>query len=103
MIAIPRQGEIWWAETDDQHRSALVVTRSEAIPFLTAKAVAPVTRAIRDIPSEVRLGADENLEVECSASFDNLQRVMRSALTRRIGNLRPGSSELCRAMQAIMD
>lgn len=103
MVAVPQQGEIWWAETENKRRPVLIVTRSEAIPVLTGIVVAPVTRTIRDIPSEIRLGAEENLEVECAASFDNLQRVMRSALTRRIGNLGQRSSELCRAMQAMTD
>ncbi len=103
MVAIPQQGEIWWAETEDKRRPVLVVTRSEAIAVLTGIVVAPVTRTIRDIPSEVRLGTDENLEVECVASFDNLQRVLRSSLTSRIGNLGQRSYELCRAMKAAID
>ena len=103
MVAIPRQGEIWWAETEKKRRPVLVVTRSEAIPVLTGIVVAPVTRTIRGIPSEVRLGTDENLEVECVASFDNLQRVLRSSLTSRIGNLGQRSYELCRAMKAAID
>lgn len=103
MVAIPRQGEIWWAETEDKRRPVLVITRSEAIPVLTAILVAPVTRTIRNIPSEIPLGADENLEVECVASFDNLQRIIRSALTTRIGNLGQRNNELCRAMQAMTD
>ncbi len=103
MVAIPQQGEIWWAETEDKRRPVLVVTRSEAIAVLTGIVVAPVTRTIRDIPSEVRLGTDENLEVECVASFDNLQRVLRSSLTSRIGNLGQRRNELCRAMKAAID
>ena len=103
MVAVPRQGEIWWAETENKRRPVLVVTRSEAIPVLTGIVVAPVTRTIRDIPSEIRLGADENLDVECVASFDNLQRVLRSALTRRIGNLGQRADELCEAMRAMTD
>ncbi len=103
MVALPRQGEIWWAETEEKRRPVLVVTRSEVIPVLTGIVIAPVTRTIRNIPIEIRLGADENLEVECAASFDNLQRVMRSALTTRIGSLGPRSGELCEALKAMTD
>ena len=103
MVAFPLQGEIWWAETEDKRRPVLVVTRSEAIPVLTGIIVAPVTRTIRDIPSEIRLGADENLNVDCVASFDNLQRILRSALTTRIGNLGKRNHDLCRAMRAMTD
>lgn len=103
MVVVPLQGDIWWAETEDKRRPVLVVTRSEAIPVLTGIVVAPVTRTIRDIPSEIRLGAEENLEVECAASFDNLQRVLRSALTKKIGNLGLRRNELCRAIRAMTD
>ncbi|KJF15832.1 MULTISPECIES: type II toxin-antitoxin system PemK/MazF family toxin [Acidithrix] len=103
MVAVPLQGEIWWAETEDKRRPVLVVTRSEAIPVLTGIIVAPLTRTIRNIPSEIRLGVNENLEVECAASFDNLQRIARSALTRRVGSLGPRFGELCHAIKAMTD
>lgn len=103
MVAAPRQGEIWWAEIEEKRRPVLVVTRSEAIPVLTGIVVAPVTRTVRNIPSEILLGEGENLEVECAASFDNLQRVLRSALTLRIGSLGPRIGEICLAIRAMTD
>lgn len=69
----PRQGEIWWAEAEDKRRPVLVVTRSEAVPVLTWIVVAPLTRTVRDIPTEVRLGEANGLTEDCVASFDNLQ------------------------------
>jgi len=84
-------------------RPALVVTRSEAIPVLTGIAVAPVTRTIRGIPTEVRLGSDEGLAVECAASFDNLQRVRRATLTEKAGELGPRRNEVCQALLALAD
>ena len=39
-MSFPRQGEIWWAETEDTRRPVLVVTRSEAVPVLTGIVVA---------------------------------------------------------------
>lgn len=83
----PRQGDVWWAEADDKRRPVLVVTRNEAIPVLRRLVVAPVTRTVRGIPTEVALGAEEGLPVECAASFDNLQPVDRKVLTERIGAL----------------
>lgn len=100
---LPRQGEIWWAETEDKRRPVLVVTRSDAIEALTAIVVAPVTRTVRDIPTEVRLGEPEGLPVECAASFDNLQRVDRSALTRLAGDLSIRRREICTALDALAD
>ncbi len=100
----PRQGEIWWAETEDKRRPVLVVTRSEAIPVLTWIEVAPVTRSVRKIPTEVALGPGEGLSTDCAASFDNLQPIRRGFLVQRAGALdasrRP---ELCRALGALAD
>ncbi|HEV3093370.1 MAG TPA: type II toxin-antitoxin system PemK/MazF family toxin [Solirubrobacteraceae bacterium] len=102
-MSIPNQGEIWWAETEDKRRPVLVVTRSDAVQVLSSVVVAPVTRTIRDIPTEVRMGKGEGLPSECVASFDNLQRVSRSALTRRAGELAEHNEEICRALRALAD
>jgi mRNA interferase MazF len=102
-VSVPRQGEIWWAETERKRRPVLVVTRSEATEVLTGVVVAPVTRTVRSIPTEIPLGRDDGLEVDCAASFDNLQRIARSALTDRIGALGPRREEICRALAALAD
>lgn len=100
----PRQGEIWWAEAEDKRRPVLVVTRSDAVPVLTWVVVAPVTRTIRQIPTEVALGARHGLPSECVASFDNLQPLRRSFLTQRVGELGPEEiGEICRALMAFAD
>lgn len=103
MVAAPAQGEIWWAEAEDKRRPVLVVTRSEAVPVLTGIVVAPVTRTMRSIPTEVPLGEDEGLSVECVASFDNLQRIRRTALVERIGTLGPRREEICNSLRALAD
>lgn len=101
---IPRQGELWWAEAGDKRRPVLVVTRDVAIPVLRRIIVAPVTRTVRSIPTEVPLGPDEGLEFPCAASFDNLQPIGRHRLTRRIGGL--GAARrfaICDALDALAD
>ena len=103
MVSVPRQGEIWWAEVEAMRRPVLVVTRSEAVRVLTALVVAPVTRTIRGIPTEISLGKDEGLDVECVASFDNMQRIRRSALTLRVGELGVRRDEVCGALRAMAD
>lgn len=102
-MSVPRQGEIWWAQAGDKRRPVLVVTRSEAVAVLTSVVVAPVTRTVRDIPTEVKLGRDEGLEVESAASFDNLQPVRRSALVTRTGDIGVRRSEICAALGALAD
>jgi mRNA interferase MazF len=103
-VVIPRQGEVWWAEAQDKRRPVLIVTRNEAIPVLTWLLVAPVTRTVRGIPTEVRLGEAEGLGVECVATFDNLQPIRRSFIARRVGAMDPTRRlEICRALDALAD
>lgn len=102
-MSAPRQAEIWWAEAGDKRRPVLVVTRSEAVPVLTGIVVAPVTRTIRDIPTEIRLGESEGLQEDCVASFDNLQRIRRTALTERIGEVGSGRMRICAVLRALAD
>jgi mRNA interferase MazF len=103
LVSLPRQGEIWWAETEDKRRPVLVVTRTEAVGVLSSIVVAPVTRTVRDIPTEIRLGESEGLPVECAASFDNLQRINRWALTQHAGDLGGRREEICSALKALSD
>lgn len=52
--------------------------------------VAPATRTIRDIPTEVRLGRADGLPEECALTFDNLTTVPKVLLTQRITEI-PGA------------
>lgn len=103
-MSTPRQGEVWWAEAEDKRRPVLVVTRNEAVRVLNRVVVAPVTRTVRDIPTEVPLGTAEGLAADCVASFDNLQPVSRRLLTERVGALAAERrGEICRALDALAD
>ncbi len=68
----PRQGEIWWASAADKRRPVLVVTRNEALPVLHSFIVAPVTRTVRHIPTEIPLDADEVTEISFDAASSTL-------------------------------
>ena len=101
---IPSQGEVWWAEAEDKRRPVLIVTRTDAVSVLQRIVVAPVTRIVRSIPTEVPLGPDQGLTIECAASFDNLQPIRRALLTHRVGALANESlDEICRALRALAD
>ena len=103
-MTAPAQGEVWWAEAEDKRRPVVIVTRNEGIPVLTWLVVAPVTRTVRDIPTEVALGPQEGLPEPCAATFDNLQPIRRSFLTQRVGRLDEARrNELCRALSALAD
>jgi mRNA interferase MazF len=100
----PTQGEIWWAEAQDKRRPVLIVTRSDAVAVLGWIIVAPVTRTVRGIPTEVSLGTSHGLPDECVASFDNLQPIRRSFLTQRVGELQVEElDEICRALRSLAD
>lgn len=99
----PAQGEIWWAEADDKRRPVLIVTRSEAVAVLRWLIVAPVTRTVRGIPTEVPLGPAQGLIHECAASFDNLQPIRRSYLASRVGVVAHPRAAICEALRALAD
>lgn len=50
------------------------------MPVLVAVMVAPITRTIRGIASEVPLGTQEGLPEECVATCDNLMTVPKVAI-----------------------
>ena len=102
-MTIPQQGDIWWAEIQSARRPVLVVTRSEAVSVLSGVVVAPVTRTIRSIPTEIQLGTEEGLTTECVANFDSLQRIQRAALTAKIGELGIRATEICHALRMMSD
>ena len=100
----PSQGEIWWAETEEKkRRPVLVVTRSAAVPILGAIVVAPITRTVRRVPTEIPLGEDDGLGAPCAASFDNIQPIPRSLLTERVGSTSGAHVKICRALAALAD
>ncbi len=97
------QGDIWWAESEMGRRPVLVVTRNEAIGVLNKVVVAPVTRTVRGIPTEVPLDSEDGLPHRSAASFDNLRVVAKSHLTERVGSIAHRRSEICTALAAMAD
>ena len=102
MVAVI-QGEVWWAEAEDKRRPVLIVTRSEAIPVLNRILVAPITKTIRSIPTEIPLDRDDGLPLPSAASFDNLQLIPKGFLTDRIGLIETPRDQICRALSAMAD
>ena len=98
------RGEIWWGEGDAKGRPFLILTRSEAIPVLRTVLVAPISRTIRNIPTEVPLGISEGLPVASVAAMDAVHTFPKSMLVRRMGALAPErQGELCEALSAAVD
>jgi mRNA interferase MazF len=100
------RGEVWWAEKPESSkgRPFLVLTRNEAIPVLRALLVAPISRTIRRIPTEIPLGISEGLPVASVAAMDGVLTFPKSMLVRRIGALAPERlAELGQALAAAID
>lgn len=98
------RGDVWWGETpQEKGRPFLVVSRDSANAVMQRVLVAPVTRRVRGLPSELTLTSDEGLPVESVASFDNLRPFPKAMLVRRLGALGPRQHEICRAAGAALD
>ncbi|HUU82706.1 MAG TPA: type II toxin-antitoxin system PemK/MazF family toxin [Phycisphaerae bacterium] len=80
------QGEIWWADLPAPagRRPVLVLTRTDAVGHMTNVTVAPLTRTIRGIDSEVVLSPDQGVPTVCAVSLDNIMTVRKTVLSRRI-------------------
>jgi mRNA interferase MazF len=96
------RGEVWWVEHPEAgRRPACVLTRQAAIAVLTSVLVAPATRTIRGIPTELILTHEDGMPDECALSFDNLATLPKAMLTERITRVPDARMpELCSALRA---
>jgi mRNA interferase MazF len=97
------RGEVWWYELPDEGaRPGCIITRSPAIPVLNGVLVAPSTRTMRDIATQVHLDLEDGMPYPCALSFDNILTVPKSLMVERITTL--GSDkldQLCRAITTV--
>ena len=83
----------------DKQRPVLVLTRASALGYLTRVTVAPITSAIRDVPSEVVLGMEDGMKQPCAVNLHNVVTVARDGLGRRVARLDPHRMrEVCSAL-----
>ncbi len=100
----PRQGEVWWAEGRDKRRPVLVITRTDVIASLRTIVVAPITRTVRGLPTEIALDESDGLRETCAASFDNLLLLPTRSLTAKVGEGGPKRrAAICSALAALAD
>lgn len=100
-MTLPARGDVWWVEEPTLGRRPVVVlTRDAAIPVLTTILVAPITRTVRRIPTEVSLEADDGMPQPCAITLDNLRTVPRALLTEHLTSLSAARMhQVCRALQ----
>ncbi|HXG36060.1 MAG TPA: type II toxin-antitoxin system PemK/MazF family toxin [Dehalococcoidia bacterium] len=86
-----QRGEIWWAELPPPvgRRPVLLLSRNRAYKVRNAITVAIVTRTIRNIPVEVRLGPDDGLPAECVVNLDDILTIPKTSLTAPITIVTP--------------
>lgn len=85
-----QQGEIWWANLPSPlgWRPVLILTRSSALARLHSVTVAPLTRTIHSIPSEVVLDPQpDGVPNRCVVNLDNLATVEQDLLFQLIATL----------------
>ena len=76
------RGDIWHYQfrAPDKRRPVVVLTRSDVIPLMDKVLVCSITSTIRDLPSEVFVGAEEGLEQASAANLDNVHTVQKERL-----------------------
>lgn len=78
----------------------MILTRNAAIPVLSAVVVAPISRTVREIASEVPLGQEEGLPEECAANCDTVVTIPKGSLEEKpIGEM--GVDKVPRLDQAL--
>jgi mRNA interferase MazF len=84
----------------DKRRPVLVITRDSAIRYLSTVTVAPVTSAIRGVPSEVLLDVGDGMKGRCAVNLHNAVTVLQERLGKRVTRLGPQRmSEVCAALR----
>ena len=83
------RGEVRWCILAplDKERPALLLTNSDAIRFLNAVTVAPITSTIRPVPSQVQLSIEDGLMTDCAINLHNIQTVAKNKIGRYITTL----------------
>ena len=84
----------------DKQRPVVVLTRDGAIGYLSTLTIAPITSAIRGVPSEVVLHEEDGMKIRCAVNLHNLITVTQDRLGRRVAQLSSSRmNEICAALR----
>jgi mRNA interferase MazF len=84
----------------DKNRPVVVLTRSSAIAYLSTVTVAPITSAIRGVPSEVVLNEEDGMKAACAVNLHNAVTVSQDRLGKRVAQLSSRRmSDICAALR----
>lgn len=95
MAGLIQRGDIRWYSfaAPDKKRPVLILTRSSIIEFLNEVTLSPITRTIRDIPTEVILDTSDGMPENCAINLDHLQTVSKKRIGPLITTLSEGKWE----------
>jgi mRNA interferase MazF len=81
----------------DKQRPVVVLTKDSAISYLSAVTVAPITSAVRSVPSEVLLTEEDGMKGACAVQSPQPRHGIQGALGAPRGNaqLRASGRDLC--------
>ena len=77
-----KHGEIRWYtfRLPEKRRPVLVLTRDDVIDRLNEIIVAPATRTIRGLTTEVVLTADDGMPAACALNFDHISLAQKNRI-----------------------
>lgn len=86
-----KRGEVWWANLPAPagRRPVLLLSRNAAYAVRALVTVAPITRTVRGIPTEVPLGPTDGLSQPCVVNCDSITTIPKDLLAERIVLLGP--------------
>lgn len=84
----------------DKKRPVVVLTRDSALAYLATATVAPITSAIRGVPSEVALNEEDGMKGSCAVNLHNVVTVSQGRLGKRVTQLSAQRmNEICAAIR----
>jgi len=101
-----KHGEIRWYKFSppDKKRPVLILTRDSVLEYLGEVTVAPITRTIRGIPSEVLLVENDGMPRACAVNCDHIQTVSKGKIGSLITSLPPAKmGDVARAIRFALD
>lgn len=88
----------------DKTRPVVLLTREPLLPLLTYVTVAPITRRIRGIDTEVLVSQLNGIDSQSVINCDNITTIPKAALGREVGFLTPQQEiELAAAISHAFD
>ena len=84
----------------DKKGPVVVLTRDSAIAYLSTVTVAPVTSAVRGVPSEVVLSEEDGMKAVCAVNLHNAVTISQQRLGKRVARLGPlRMAQICTALR----